>query len=120
MCIRDREILNAQRKYTPEQVGDFYFVAGWAFAKTLHTVLEAAATSGDLSRAGIAKALTSLGDVDMQGVVGNYRYGAVESREPPRATNIYAIDPSVLGGFTIVARGYASEAAKAIVFTKKR
>ncbi|MBK9980501.1 MAG: ABC transporter substrate-binding protein [Gemmatimonadetes bacterium] len=115
-----QEILNAQRKYTPEQVGDFYFVAGWAFAKTLHTVLEAAATSGDLSRAGIAKALTSLGDVDMQGVVGNYRYGAVESREPPRATNIYAIDPSVLGGFTIVERGYASEAAKAIVFTKKR
>ena len=38
----------------------------------------------------------------MGGLAGNYRYGAVDKREPPRATNIMAVDPSVLGGFTIV------------------
>jgi len=114
------EVLRAQEKYTPQQVGDFYFMAGWVFAKSLHAVLEQAATSGDLSRAGIAKALTSLGAVDMGGLAGNYRYGAAETREPPRATNILAIDPATLGGYALVERGYEAAAAKAMVFEKRK
>lgn len=114
-----RDLLRALADHAPEQKPDVYFAAGYVFARTVHALLERAVASGDLSRGGIARALTSLGVVSHGGLVGDYTYGAIETREPPRASSIFAADPSAPGGFLLVQRDYASDAAQKFSFTKK-
>jgi ABC-type branched-subunit amino acid transport system substrate-binding protein len=113
-------MMQAFKAQLPDGVPDFYFTAGYTFAQSMDVVLEEAAKQGDLSRAGLAKALTSLGTVSFGGLFGDYTYGAVDTREPPRATNILAIDPAAPGGFGMVAVNHQSPTAKDFVFTKKR
>jgi ABC-type branched-subunit amino acid transport system substrate-binding protein len=94
----------AIRAHAPQQKPDVYFAAGYAFAQAVAAVLERAASSGDLSRAGIMNSLTELGTLDNGGPAGTYRYGATETREPPRATNIFGVDPAAGAGLVAVVR----------------
>jgi ABC-type branched-subunit amino acid transport system substrate-binding protein len=114
-----REMYAAMRAHAPQQKPDVYFAAGYSFAQAVAAVLERAAASGDLSRAGIAKSLTELGTLDHGGPAGAYRYGAAETREPPRATNIFGVDPAAGAGLVAVAKDYASDAAKSFTFEKR-
>jgi ABC-type branched-subunit amino acid transport system substrate-binding protein len=113
-------LMQAFKAELPDGSPDFYFTAGFVSAQTIAAVLQEASKQGDLSRAGLAKALTSLGTVSFGGLFGDYMYGPVEKREPPRATNVFAVDPAAVGGLGLVARGHQSAAAKELVFTKKR
>ncbi len=115
-----QQMLDVIKAQAPDQKPDTYFAAGYTMAESMAAVLEAAAKSGDLSRAGIAKALTTLGVVAHGGVVNDYRYGAVDAREPSRVNSLFAIDPSRAGGYAMVERDHASATANAFTFTKKR
>lgn len=114
-----RDLLRALAAYAPDQKEDTYLLAGFVFARAVHAVLEAAVAADDLSRAGIARAMTSLGTVENGGLSGDYRYGPIESREPPRAISIFAIDPAKPGSFSLVRRDYESEAARKFEFTRR-
>jgi ABC-type branched-subunit amino acid transport system substrate-binding protein len=115
-----REQLRALASHAPAQKPDFYFTAGYIFAHSAVAVLEEAARLGDLSRTGIAKALTTLEVVRHGGLTGDYTYGPIETREPPRVTSILAIDPTKPGGYALVERDHGSETARAFVFEKRR
>jgi len=115
-----RDVLRAVANHAPAQKPDVYFTAGYIFAHSAVAVLEEAARQGDLSRTGIARALTTLGVVSHGGLSGDYRYGPIETREPPRVTSILAIDPSKPGGYTLVKRDHASETARSFSFEKRQ
>ncbi len=59
----------------------------------MQALLEKAVELGDLSREGIATAMTQLGEVDTEGLTAeNYVYGAPEDRVPTSATRIFEFD----------------------------
>ncbi len=114
-----RDQLRAIANHAPAQKPDVYFTAGYIFAHSAVAVLEEAARQGDLSRAGIARALTTLGVVSHGGLTGDYKYGPIETREPPRVTSILAIDPARPGGYALVKRDHGSEMARSFTFAKR-
>jgi ABC-type branched-subunit amino acid transport system substrate-binding protein len=112
------ELRAAQAKYRPDQKPDPYFVGGWILANAMHQLLEKAVALGDLSRQGIMNASDSLGTVSVGGLIGDYRYGPAGTREPPRASTIFRIDPGVPTGLATLQSGVLSDAAKKYQFVK--
>lgn len=113
-------MLRARDRYAADQKPDFYFVGGYSFARAAAAVLEKGAALGDLSRAGLARALTSLDTVSFGGLTGTYRYGPVDTRDPPRATTIFGIDPAREGGTVALAREFGSDAARKYQFAARK
>ncbi|MFN8668630.1 MAG: ABC transporter substrate-binding protein [Gemmatimonadaceae bacterium] len=110
----------AQQKFAPAQKPDGYVLAGYVFASSMLAVLEEAAKHGDMSRTAIAKALTTLGTVSNGGLTGDYHYGPIETREPPRVVSILVPEPAIPGGFGMVERGYTAASATAFKIEKRR
>jgi ABC-type branched-subunit amino acid transport system substrate-binding protein len=85
---------------TPEDLSDGY-TAGWMWQYPLKAALEAALAAGDLTRAGVLSAATSLTTVDYEGMLpegaGNYA-GGPEAQV--RATLISNPDPEAPTGLT--------------------
>ena len=77
-----RKMLVDIAAHRPDQRPDIYFAAGYAQAKAVTALLEAAVAGGDLSRAGIVAAQRRLGTVDLEGLFGNYGYGAPRAAQP--------------------------------------
>ncbi len=97
--------------YYPEQPPDYYFQFGYAMAQLTVKVLEKAAANGDLSREGIQKASTQIGDFDYDGLFGMYKYGTAAEREPSRSNTIYRVNPEVPNGVEAVTIFQSSHAA---------
>ena len=76
-----------------DQAPDIYFTFGYAQARAVHQVLEAAVAAGDLSREGIVEAMNSIEVLTFDGLTGDYPYGTPEDRDPPWASTIFAVDP---------------------------
>ena len=114
------ELLDAVRQHAPNQKPDFYFVAGYTMARSVHAVLERAAEAGDLSREGLAKGLVALDTVGFGGLMGTYRYGPIARREPPRENTVFAVDPARPGGVSVVARDFGSPIARSFQFTAQK
>lgn len=107
------DMLDRLQKYTPSQQPDIYFVFGYYQARAVTALLEKAVANGDLSRDGILKAMNSVGKVSFDGLTGDYDYGtSAATRNPPRATTIYKVDPAKPGGLAKVKYEYTSDAAK--------
>ncbi len=102
------------RKYAPQeiQVPNPATVWGYAQAQTVVALLEKAVANGDLSRAGIQKALAGLGTVPLGGMFPEWNYGAPGSRVAPSSSVINKVDPASRGGLTAI-KPYNSAAAKA-------
>jgi hypothetical protein len=115
-----REMLAALAKYRPDQKPDVYLGGGWAIARSVHALLERAVASGDLSRAGIMRASDSLGTVSFGGIQGDYRYGPAASREPPRATHIFRVNPAVPNGLEVERANFTTPAAQKFTFEKRQ
>jgi hypothetical protein len=113
-----RAVIDDMARYSPEQKPDLYFLAGYAMGQGIEAVLSKAVELGDLSRGGIVRASQAIGSVDYQQMMGAYRYGAPEDREPPRMTNIYRPDPANPMGLSAVRKGYAHPGAAAVTFTR--
>lgn len=111
------DIMEALATYGGGQQPDLYFTFGYTQARAVHQVLEAAVAAGDLSHEGIVEALDGIELFEFDGLVGDYRWGPPEDRDPPRATTIAKVD--IAGsplGYTPLVTGYTSEAAEAFEF----
>jgi ABC-type branched-subunit amino acid transport system substrate-binding protein len=106
------------KKYASDQEPDYYFAFGYNQARAMTAVLEKAVELGDLSRAGILKASSELGTVSFDGLSGDYRYGPTETRNPPRLSTIFAVDPTKPFGLKKVKYNFTSDAAKEFEFKK--
>jgi ABC-type branched-subunit amino acid transport system substrate-binding protein len=80
--------------YAPNQVPNIYFAFGYAQAWAAAQILEKAVELGDLSPSGIIAASEEVGTLTFGGLLGDYAYGPVEDRDPPRGTTVNAVDPT--------------------------
>ena len=113
-----KAMVDGATKYAPDQEPDYYFAFGYNQARAMTAVLEKAVDLGDLSRAGILKASKELGTVSFEGLSGDYKYGPAETRNPPRTSTIFAVDPTKPFGLKKVKYNFTSDAAKEIEFKK--
>jgi ABC-type branched-subunit amino acid transport system substrate-binding protein len=113
-----KAMVAAATKYAPDQPPDYYFAFGYNQAHAMTAVLEKAVELGDLSRAGILKASTELGKVGFDGLTGDYQYGPAATRNPPRSSTVFAVDPSKPFGLKTVKYNFSSDAAKEFEFKK--
>jgi ABC-type branched-subunit amino acid transport system substrate-binding protein len=88
------ELLRIQETYAPDQAPDVYFNFGYNEAKAVHQVLEQAVEMGDLSHDGIIEAMNSIDELEFDGLLGQYGWGAPDDRNPPRANSIFEVDPN--------------------------
>ena len=115
-----RAMVGAVGRYRPQQRPDLYFTAGWVIARGAHHLLEKAVALGDLSRAGLLSALQQLGTLSHDGLWPDYGYGAIDTREPPRTTSVFRINPAKPFGLEELAREVSSPAAERFQFARKR
>jgi ABC-type branched-subunit amino acid transport system substrate-binding protein len=113
-----KQMLADVAKYKPDQKPDLYFAFGYAQALTVSKLLEKAVALGDLSHAGIKKALNGLGTVDTLGLAGTYKYGPPDQRVPPEQTTIFAVDAAVPGALKALKVNYESKTVKSYSFPK--
>jgi len=113
-----KQMLADVAKYKPGQKPDLYFAFGYAQALTVTKLLEKAVALGDLSHAGIKKALNELGTVDTLGLAGTYKYGPPDQRVPPEQTTIFAVDSTVPGALKALKVNYESTTVKSYSFPK--
>jgi len=106
------QFIERQETYAPDQAPDPYFVFGYLQGQAMAQVLERAVKNGDLSRAGVLKAVSQVKKLTFDGLDDDYKYGAAAKRNPPRATAVLGIDPANVVGLTIVAPQTASAGAK--------
>ncbi len=95
-----KQMVADAKKFDPKQTPDYYFSFGYVQGVGMAALLEKAVELGDLSREGLAKAAEQLGEVDYQGLFGNYGYGTADARKPPTASTIFEVDtdkPYALG-----------------------
>ncbi len=111
------KMIDDQQRYAPDQKPDQYFYFGYAQAWAEDQILEQAVKNGDLSRAGVQKAMTQVGTLKFENLVGDYLYGASAStRNPPRDTTIFKIVPGKPIGLDILVPPFVSAAAKQLKF----
>jgi ABC-type branched-subunit amino acid transport system substrate-binding protein len=113
-----KQMLDDIAKFKPDQKPDLYFAFGYAQAFTVSKLLEKAVELGDLSHAGVKKALDKLGTVDTLGLAGTYKYGPPDQRVPPEQTTIFGVDPSVPGALKSLKANFESDAVKSYTFPK--
>ena len=89
------------------------YVAGWAWSYPLRAALEAAAESGDLTRAGLLEAATSLESVDYEGMLpeGAGNFAGEPNDQAVRQTTIAVPDRESATGSTIEVDFYEGPSA---------
>jgi ABC-type branched-subunit amino acid transport system substrate-binding protein len=107
-----KEMVADVAKFRPEQKPDSYFTFGYAQMKAVVALLEKAVAMGDLSREGVLAASKELGTVKFEGLFGDYGYGPVEDRKPPKASTIFKVSATAPGGLEAVKKNFESAPAK--------
>lgn len=100
------------------QKPDIYFTFGYQEAWAVAQVLEQAVKNGDLSRAGMIKAVNDLGTIKFDGLASDQTVGDPSKRNPSRSNTIFKVTPETAttnGGLTAAAN-ITSDAAKAYKF----
>jgi ABC-type branched-subunit amino acid transport system substrate-binding protein len=111
-------LVDRVKEFKPDQDPDYYFSFGYLQGQAMTALLEKAVEQGDLSHEGLMKASSELGPVSFDGLSGDYTYGPAESRNPPRTTTIYEVDPDKPFGLGTLEYQYESDAAKEFEFQK--
>jgi ABC-type branched-subunit amino acid transport system substrate-binding protein len=106
------------KEFKPDQDPDYYFSFGYLQGQAMTALLEKAVELGDVSKEGLMKASEELGSVSFDGLSGDYEYGPAETRNPPRTTTIYEVDPDKPFGLGTLEYQYESDAAKEYEFQK--
>jgi ABC-type branched-subunit amino acid transport system substrate-binding protein len=111
------QMIKDQQQFAPDQKPDQYFAFGYAESWAVDQVLEVAVKNGDLSKAGIQKAVNQVNTLKFNGLIGDYKYGSSASqRNPSRASTVNKIVVGQPIGLQIVAQNLTSQAAKNIKF----
>ncbi|MBW3614070.1 MAG: ABC transporter substrate-binding protein [Actinobacteria bacterium] len=113
-----KEMIADVRKFRPDQKPDTYFTFGYAQMKAVVELLEEAVTRGDLGREGVLEASKKLGTVEFGGLFGDYGYGEVGERKPPKANTVFKVNPGVPGGLEALKKNFQSGAAEMYEFKK--
>jgi ABC-type branched-subunit amino acid transport system substrate-binding protein len=112
-----KKLLDDVQAYAPSQKPDQYFEFGYAQSWAMDQILEQAVKNGDLSKAGIQKALKQVGTLKFQGLVGDYTYGSsAATRNPPRDETIFKIVNGKPIGLDILVPSFVSATAKGLKF----
>ncbi|HLY83541.1 MAG TPA: ABC transporter substrate-binding protein, partial [Acidimicrobiales bacterium] len=106
------DMLDLITKLAPSQAPDGYFGFGYVEGRLVTQILEQAVKDGDLSRAGIQKAMADVGTLTFDGLTGDYKYGAPANREPPRSSTIFRINPAKPIGVEVAKATFVSDIAK--------
>ena len=109
----ESDLLDRQAQFAPTQQPDYNFVFGYYQAWAVSQVIEQALTLGDLSRSGILSAMTTVGTLKFDGLVGDYRYGSPAQRDPPRDSSIYKLNPIKPAGLELLKGDFVSDQARA-------
>jgi ABC-type branched-subunit amino acid transport system substrate-binding protein len=107
-----KQMLDDIAAYAPDQPPDIYFAFGYSQAWAAAQILTQAVTDGDLSPAGILDASTKVSQLTFGGLLGDYKYGPAAERNPPRASTMFAVDPSAPGGLKSLQTNFTSQAAQ--------
>ena len=76
--------------FKPNQISNPFFMFGYAQAWAMDQILEEAVKNGDLSPAGVAKALSNINTFDFEGLIPSYEYGPnTSSRVVPNSNTIF-------------------------------
>jgi ABC-type branched-subunit amino acid transport system substrate-binding protein len=111
------QMIKDQQQFASDQKPDQYFAFGYAESWAVDQVLEQAVKNGDLSKAGLQKAVNQVGTLKFDGLIGDYKYGSSASqRNPSRASTINKIVEGQPIGLSILAQNVTSQAAKNIKF----
>ena len=112
-----KKMLADVQQFAPSQKPDQYFAFGYAQSWAMDQVLEQAVKNGDLSTAGIQKAVNQVGSLKFQNLTGDYLYGSsAGSRNPPRDTTIFKIVNGQPIGLSVLVPSFVSPTAKALKF----
>ncbi len=111
------QMLDDVKAYAPNQAPDLYFEFGYVQAWAAAQILEQAVKDGDLSQQGIIDASTKIAELTFGDLSGNYTYGPVADRNPPRTSSVFSVDPSVPGALKAVETTFTSQAAQEYTFT---
>ncbi|MCW3011222.1 MAG: hypothetical protein JWO90_1626 [Solirubrobacterales bacterium] len=114
-----KQMVADAKQFDPKQDPDYYFSFGYVQGIAMQAVLEKAVENGDLSREGILEASEQLGEVDYQGLFGNYSYGAADSRKPPTTSTIFEVDPDKPYGLGALEKNYESDTVKEFEYTAR-
>jgi ABC-type branched-subunit amino acid transport system substrate-binding protein len=96
--------------------GDLYFSFGYQQARAVTALLEKAVENGDLSHEGIVKAIQQVGTISFDDVVGDYKYGPIDERDPSRKSSIFAIDAKSPYGLKALKTNFSGAPAKELKF----
>ncbi|MDN5858122.1 MAG: ABC transporter substrate-binding protein [Pseudonocardia sp.] len=113
-----KDMIERQQQFAPSQEPDYYFAFGYNQGRALTALLEKAVERGDLSKPGLLTASAALGTVSFDGLTGDYQYGPAETRNPPRTSTIFKIDPAKPFGLATAKYNFTSPEAKAYEFKK--
>jgi len=107
------KMMKAITTLRPKQTSNSFFMYGYAQAWALDQLLEKAVQNGDLTSAGVARALSNVGTFDFQGLLPSYKYGPnTSTRVVPPENTIFKYtrdDPSKLTPISEDAIDYKSE-----------
>ena len=114
-----RALVAAQKRFAPRLAPGADVVDGYIQAWLLHRVLALAVAHNDLSRHGIRNAAGELARISFGGLAGPYRYRArAVDRQPPRASTVFAVDPSRPGGLRVLRHRFTTPSAASVPLPK--
>lgn len=108
------EVTTEYKEANPDSPRNGGVIVGYVEGLVWQNVLEAACEAGDLTRAGVKNALTTLTEVDTEGLVDVLDYSSPGS-PPTRGVYIAQVDPNAEGGLTEVAPLFTAPEAETYV-----
>jgi len=110
-------LLAAVAKYAPDQKPDGFFQGGWTLSIVTAAIIKKALDNKDVSRAGLYKAYTQLGTVDVGGLIPPLQYGTNASQHvPSRDSSVFVVDSSQPTTVTNLSGDFIGTAAMASQF----
>jgi hypothetical protein len=105
------QFLADAKQYAPKQIPDPYFMYGYVSGKIQSAILQKALADNNLSRAGIYNAKTSVGKIDLGGLMPDVEYTKTPAANS-RATQLARVDPHAPGFLKPLAGPFESDLAK--------
>ncbi|MCV2489886.1 ABC transporter substrate-binding protein [Geodermatophilus sp. YIM 151500] len=106
------DLLRQYQEAYPDSVPSLGVVFGFGMSETMKQVLDTACENGDLTRAGVLEAFTSLEEVDTGGLIVPIQ--GFEVGRSPSLSSFVLRPADVPGGATVAAEAFESELAQAV------
>ena len=112
-----KEMLADIATFKPDQEPSNYFTFGYTQANAVVQILEKAVAAGDLSHAGIQRAMEGVGTLRFDGLTGDYAYGKAPDRVFPLETTLFKVDPAKPAGLGVVKKSFVTPPAREFKIT---